>query len=90
MNRWVKVGAVVIALIVVVVISLGTGILIGSAGLGVFAGSTSNEGEPEQFRVFWQAWNTVHDNFVDRIIKTSFVCEFPLEMMNICILRVGR
>ena len=66
MNRWVKIGAIIIAFIVVVVVSLGAGILIGSAGFGVFAGSTSNEGEPEEFRIFWQAWNTVHENFVDK------------------------
>jgi carboxyl-terminal processing protease len=66
MNRWVKIGAIIIAFIVVVVLSLGAGILIGSSGFGVFAGSTSNEGEPEEFRIFWQAWNTVHENFVDQ------------------------
>jgi carboxyl-terminal processing protease len=65
MNRWVKVGAIIVALIMVVFTSLGAGILIGSNGLGIAAGST-NAGEPDEFRIFWQAWDTVQKNFVDR------------------------
>ncbi len=66
MNRWVKIGAVIIILIVVVFTSLGAGILIGSSGFGVFAGSSSTKDEPQEFRIFWQAWNTVYENFVDQ------------------------
>ncbi|MCC6456419.1 MAG: S41 family peptidase [Caldilineaceae bacterium] len=66
MNRWVKVGAISIALIIVVFTSLGAGILIGTTGFGIFAGSPPNDVEPDEFRIFWQAWDTVHKNFVDR------------------------
>jgi len=66
MNRWVKVVAIVVALIVVVFISLGAGILIGSTGNGIFAGSPTSANEPQQFKVFWQAWAIVEKNFVDR------------------------
>jgi carboxyl-terminal processing protease len=66
MNRWVKIVAVIIVLIVVVFASLGAGIFIGSNGFGVLAGSASNRDEPEEFGIFWQAWNTVQENFVDQ------------------------
>jgi carboxyl-terminal processing protease len=66
MNRWVKVGAIIIALVIVIFTSLGAGILIGTTGFGIFAGSPPSNAEPEEFRVFWQAWDTVHKNFVER------------------------
>ena len=66
MNRWLKITAGIIALIVVVFTTLGAGILIGSSGFGMLASSPSREGEPEEFSVFWQAWNTVEKNFVDQ------------------------
>ncbi len=66
MNRWVKVVAIIVALIIIVFTSLGAGIFIGSTGFGIFAGSPAREGEPEEFQVFWQAWDTVHKNFVDQ------------------------
>lgn len=66
MNRWVKFGAIGVALIIVVFTSLGAGILIGSSGFGIFAGSPSGDDAPEAFSVFWQAWDTVQRNFVDR------------------------
>lgn len=66
MNRWVKVVAIIIALIMVVFTSLGVGILIGSTGYKIFAGGPTNGDEPKQFKVFWQAWDTVQKNFVDR------------------------
>jgi carboxyl-terminal processing protease len=66
MNRWVKVVAILVALIMVVFTSLGVGILIGSSGSTIFAGGTSSADQPKQFKVFWQAWDTVEKNFVDR------------------------
>jgi carboxyl-terminal processing protease len=55
-----------IVLAIVAFTALGVGVLIGSAGFGTLAGSAPRDGEPEQFSVFWEAWNTVHDNFVDQ------------------------
>jgi carboxyl-terminal processing protease len=66
MNRWIKVFAAIVALIIIVFTSLGAGILIGSTGFGIFAGSAANAEEPEEFSVFWQAWDTVQRNFVDQ------------------------
>jgi len=66
MKRWVKVVAIIVALVMVVFTSLGVGILIGSTGNSIFAGSPLPAGEPSQFKVFWQAWDTVEKNFVDR------------------------
>ena len=66
MNRWVKFVAIAIVLLVIVIVSLGAGIVIGSTGLGIFAGSAANADQPEEFTIFWQAWDTVQKNFVDR------------------------
>lgn len=66
MNRWVKIIAVIIALIIIVVTSLGAGIVLGASGFGVFASRPVGDIEPEDFGIFWQAWDTVEKNFVDR------------------------
>jgi len=66
MNRWVKVVAIIVALVMVVFTSLAVGILLGSTGNSIFAGSPTSANEPAQFKVFWQAWDTVQKNFVDR------------------------
>lgn len=65
MNRWAKIGVAILTLLIVAFSSLGVGILIGSTGSGSFARSTQ-AGEPEQFSVFWEAWDIVHRRFVDR------------------------
>jgi len=66
MKRWVKIVAIVVALLMVVFTSLGVGVLIGSTGYRLVAGGEPNSEEPSQFKVFWQAWDTVEKNFVDR------------------------
>src|SRR4051812_6939971 len=68
MNRWVKVVAIVVGLIIVVFVSLGAGILIGANGSSIFAlgAVPGSAGEPTQFKTFWQAWDIVEKNFVDR------------------------
>ncbi|MFN2199870.1 MAG: S41 family peptidase [Caldilineaceae bacterium] len=65
MNRT---AAIILALLVVAIVgsvALGTGVVIGASGVIPFPGSTRAQ-EPEEFSVFWQAWNTVERNFVDR------------------------
>ena len=65
MNRT---AAIILALLVVAIVgsvALGTGVVIGASGLIPFPGNTRGQ-EPEEFSVFWQAWNTVERNFVDR------------------------
>lgn len=66
MNRGLKIAAIIVAVGIIAVTSLGAGVLIGSAGFGLFAGGTAREGEPEEFSVFWQAWDIVHRHFVDQ------------------------
>ena len=66
MNRWVRNVVVVFALLIGFTIALGAGILIGANGFSIFAGSPTREGEPEEFQVFWQAWDTVQRYFVDQ------------------------
>jgi carboxyl-terminal processing protease len=66
MNRWLKFLAIFFAFIIVILTSLSIGIVIGSSGFGIFAGSRTNSDQPEEFVVFWQAWDTVQRHFVDR------------------------
>jgi carboxyl-terminal processing protease len=46
--------------------SLAAGVVLGSSGLVPPFRMAGAAGEPEEFRVFWQAWNIVHQNFVDQ------------------------
>lgn len=66
MNRWVKIGAGLLVLAIVAFTSLGVGILVGSSGFGRIAGGAAREGQPEQFGIFWEAWDIVHRYFVDQ------------------------
>lgn len=66
MNRGLKIAAIIVAVGIIAITSLGAGIFIGSTGYGILAGAAPREGEPEEFSVFWQAWNIVHQNFVDQ------------------------
>lgn len=66
MNRGIRIAAIIVAFVFVAVVSLAAGIFVGSAGFGVFAGSGARKGEPEEFAVFWQAWDIVNRNFVDQ------------------------
>jgi carboxyl-terminal processing protease len=45
--------------------ALGVGVMIGASGMTPLGRGAAAE-EPEQFRVFWQAWDIVQDNFVDQ------------------------
>lgn len=66
MNRWVKVVGVLIVIALVALTSLGIGLLIGSSSYGRVAWGAAGSVEPEKFGVFWQAWDIVQENFVDR------------------------
>lgn len=65
MNRTAAVILVLLALAVVGSVALGSGVVIGASGVLPFGGAAS-AAEPEEFSVFWQAWNTAQRNFVDR------------------------
>lgn len=66
MNRWVKVLVVLVVIALVGMTSLGAGVLIGSSGVGSALWRGGGGEEPEQFGVFWQAWDIVQKNFVDQ------------------------
>jgi carboxyl-terminal processing protease len=65
MNRTVAIILGLVALAIIGSISLGTGVVIGASGVLPFGGVGSST-EPEEFSVFWQAWNIAQRNFVDR------------------------
>lgn len=73
MVRPIKITLVVLVLVVLVAGALGAGIAIGSSGWLVQVGgalplpaAVSADGEPAEFDTFWQAWDIVHDRFIDR------------------------
>lgn len=65
MNRSAAIVLGLVALAVVASLSLGVGLVIGASDLLPFPGLGRTQ-EPEEFSVFWQAWNTAKRNFVDR------------------------
>ena len=66
MTRWMKIGIVGVIVVFVAITSLGLGVLIGTSGFGSASPRLSPEDVPATFDVFWQAWDIVHKNFVDR------------------------
>lgn len=65
MNPILKILIVGIVLVMVASVSLGAGVAIGGSGLLPFWGPNSTDA-PDEFAVFWQAWDIVHKNFVDQ------------------------
>ena len=65
MNRTAAIILGLLALAVVGSVALGTGVVIGASGIIPFLGSGRVD-EPDEFSVFWQAWNTAQRNFIDR------------------------
>ncbi len=66
MTRWMKYGIVGVVIVFVAITSLGLGVLVGVSGFGGMTPRLSPEDVPATFDVFWQAWDVVHQNFVDR------------------------
>jgi carboxyl-terminal processing protease len=73
MKRFTKVLVVSLVLVVLISTAFGAGMVLGLSGLhpapagelSAQAMGLAEEQVPE-FRVFWQAWDIVHDDFVDR------------------------
>ena len=65
MNRMWKIVAGLVVLMMVASASLGVGVVIGGSGLLPLWGANADDA-PDEFAVFWQAWDIVHRNFVDR------------------------
>jgi len=56
-----------VTVVVVVIISLIVGGAVGAMATLTLRGTDG----PENFNVFWQAWNTIDENFIDRDMLTS-------------------
>ncbi len=65
MRRLLKVLAIVVGLILLVGVSFGAGVFVSSANLLTPCVLRTSD-QPQQFAIFWQAWNLVQKNFVDR------------------------
>lgn len=61
---WLWIAGLVIVL-AVVVSAFGAGVLVGEGGR-FFGGAAQSDEAPGNFPVFWQAWDIVEKNFVDR------------------------
>ncbi len=65
MNKVFKITVIAGLLLVLLLGTFGAGMMVGGSGL--FApGVVRAEDQPAEFDVFWQVWNIVHENFVDR------------------------
>lgn len=65
MNRIWKILAALVVLMMVASISLAAGVMLGGSGILSGWGSSASDA-PDEFSVFWQAWDIVHKNFVDQ------------------------
>ena len=66
MKRLIKVVIIAFFLFVFSSVSFGAGIALGGSGLLFQPGIVRAADQPSQFDTFWQAWNLVHQHFVDR------------------------
>ena len=66
MNRVVKVSLLILVLFVFTGIIFGVGVGVGWSGLLVEPRVALAAEQPPQFSIFWQAWDIVHRNFIDR------------------------
>jgi carboxyl-terminal processing protease len=66
MPRFLVTTAVVAAIVIAGFAGLGVGIFLGGAGLMPVGAAGRVTGEPEQFGIFWEAWDIVQKHFVDR------------------------
>lgn len=65
MKRLLKFFAILVGLALLTAVAFGAGLYVGNANLFTPA-IIRTASEPTQFNVFWQAWNLVQQNFVDR------------------------
>jgi carboxyl-terminal processing protease len=65
-KQFVKVMSLVLVLFVFTFAAFGAGVALGSSGAVFQPGVVRAADQPAEFSLFWQAWNLVHDHFVDR------------------------
>ena len=65
MNSFWKIVAALVVLMIVASVSLASGVMLGGSGI-LFGRGPNSLDAPDEFSVFWQAWDIVHKNFVDR------------------------
>jgi len=73
MKRLTKILMVALVLLLLTSVAFGAGVVLGYSGqASELVGASpaqalaSGGGEPAEFDTFWQAWDIVHDNFIDR------------------------
>jgi len=66
MNKVVKVSLLILVLFAFTGIIFGVGVGVGWSGLLVEPRVALAAEQPPQFSIFWQAWDIVHRNFIDR------------------------
>jgi carboxyl-terminal processing protease len=65
-KQFVKVMSLVLVLFVFTFAAFGAGVVLGGSGVLFQPGVVRAADQPAEFSLFWQAWNLVHDHFVDR------------------------
>ena len=78
MKRWLKVAIIALVLSIFTFTVFGTGIMVGAGGstllqshiaqaaIGPAVDELTVDGQPAEFKTFWQAWALVHRYFIDR------------------------
>ncbi|MEZ4866157.1 MAG: S41 family peptidase [Caldilineaceae bacterium] len=65
MRRLLKIIGIVVGIVLLTTVAFGAGLFVGGANL-LAPGIIRTTDQPEQFSIFWQAWNLVQANYVDR------------------------
>ncbi len=66
MKRLIKALSIIFVLFLFTFTVFGTGVFLGGSGLLFQPGVVRAADQPAEFETFWQAWNVVHRQFVDR------------------------
>ncbi|MCB0169002.1 MAG: S41 family peptidase [Anaerolineae bacterium] len=66
MKKSVKIAIVVIGLFIITSGAFGIGVIFGSTGSMLGPSIVRAQDQPEEFDVFWQVWQVVHRNFIDK------------------------
>ncbi|MCB9078403.1 MAG: S41 family peptidase [Anaerolineaceae bacterium] len=71
MKKSLKIAIVVIGLLVITSGAFGIGVIFGSTGGSLGPSIVRAQDQPEEFDVFWQVWQVVHRNFIDKDVLDS-------------------
>ena len=65
MRRFIKITSILVGLVLLAAVTFGAGLVVGGTNLWQPC-IVRTADQPAQFSLFWQAWNVVQQNFVDR------------------------